>query len=171
MDIVRGSDLITVSWSRFYYVEKNHDHRLSNLNGNNASDTPGKINVTFHHNWWGPKVLQRMPRVRHGKVHVFNNYYSTEEGLYFIGLSNSANLLVENNYAEHPPTDEVVSYFDDPDSCAIKLLGNHWTGATAQDRNAGNVFDPPYDYTLDSAEYARAAVMKWAGPDDKTFGN
>jgi pectate lyase len=171
LDIVRGSDLITVSWSRFYYVEKNHDHRLSNLNGNKPGDTPGKIRVTFHHNWWGEKVLQRMPRVRHGKVHVFNNYYSTKEAQYFVGLSDSAQLLVEHNWAEFRALENPIMYFDSPESTMIKLVDNHWAEGVPVIKGKEGGWDPPYEYKLDAKEYAKAAVMKWAGPDDKKFGN
>lgn len=166
MDIVRGSDLITVSWSKFYYDKRNHGHRFSNLNGNKAGDTPGKIRVTFHHNWWGDKVLQRMPRVRHGRVHVFNNYYSTEVAQYFVGLSDSAKLVVENNFAEHPPSEHPVKFFN-TSGTEIYLKGNVFTGVgNGEDRATGGMpWDPKseYDYELESPEYARAAVMKYAG--------
>jgi pectate lyase len=36
---------------------------------------PGKIDVTFHHNYY-EDTIQRMPRVRFGRVHVYNNYYN-----------------------------------------------------------------------------------------------
>lgn len=173
MDITQGSDLITVSWSRFYYVEKNHDHRLSNLNGADSGDTPGKINITFHHNWWGDKVLQRMPRVRHGKVHVFNNYYSTKEAQYFFGLSDHAKLVVQNNFAEYPPSEHPIKFFN-TSGTQISMEGNVLAGfGNGEDRATGGMpWNPKdvYDYTLDSPEYAKAAVMKWAGPDDKKFG-
>ncbi|MGC4065082.1 MAG: hypothetical protein QM784_10645 [Polyangiaceae bacterium] len=53
LDIVRGSDLVTVSWSKFHYQVKTDSHRLGSVCGNSNTDWPGRINVTFHHNWWG----------------------------------------------------------------------------------------------------------------------
>ena len=54
LDIVRASDLITVSWSKLYYT-KSHDHMLSNLcgNSNDRPDDEGKSNITFQHDWRG----------------------------------------------------------------------------------------------------------------------
>ncbi|MEZ7126631.1 hypothetical protein ACBR40_14995 [Nonomuraea sp. AD125B] len=56
LDVVRGSDLVTVSWSVF----SEHD--------------AGQLRVTLHHNLLSG-LNQRAPRVRHGKVHVYNNAY------------------------------------------------------------------------------------------------
>ena len=164
MDLVRGSDLITISWSKFYYVEKNHSHRLSNLNGNQASDTPGKINFTFHHNWWGDKVLQRMPRVRNGMVHVFNNYYTSDVAEYYIGLSDNARIVAENNFAEHDASDAPVKFFN-TSGTEIVLSGNQFGSTNGEEHATGSAFNPSdyYDYSLETAEQARASVMAHAG--------
>ena len=161
LDIVRGSDLITVSWSRFYYVERNHSHRLSNLCGNQDSDTPGKINITFHHNWWGSKVLQRMPRVRHGKVHVFNNYYSSSGNDYCIAAGYRSKLLVENNYFDgvnHP-----IRWMSDQGTAEVVERGNLYVDSDGDRVTRGSSFTPPYAYALDAAQDVKASVMAGAG--------
>lgn len=71
LDITLGANFVTVSNNHF------HDHDKSSLIG--GSDNldkidSGKLNVTFHHNWY-ENAGQRLPRVRFGKVHAYNNYY------------------------------------------------------------------------------------------------
>lgn len=71
LDITLGSDLVTVTNNYF------HDHDKSSLLG--GSDNldkvdGGKLNVTFHSNRY-ENSGQRLPRVRFGKVHSYNNYY------------------------------------------------------------------------------------------------
>jgi pectate lyase len=162
-DMVRGSDLITVSWSKFYYVTRNHAHRLSNLCGNNDQDTPGKINFTYHHNWWGPKVIERMPRVRNGKTHIFNNYYSSTGNNYCVGAGYNSKLVVENNYFDGVK-DPIVFQFDQ-DTAEVVESGNDFTNATGSHVSRGTAFKPSdfYKYTLESAQAAKASVMAGAG--------
>ncbi len=45
-----------------------------------AATQPVAYRITFHHNWWSTNVAERMPRVRFGQVHAFNNYYGTGLG-------------------------------------------------------------------------------------------
>ena len=78
------ADYITVSWTKF----SNHNKAI--LVGSNDEDTlcRGHLNLTIHHCWFDGyskfydavdgkyyNLNQRLPRVRFGKVHVFNNYY------------------------------------------------------------------------------------------------
>ncbi|MDQ8023529.1 MAG: hypothetical protein REI94_16945 [Moraxellaceae bacterium] len=71
VDITNGADLVTLSYNHF----KDHD-KTNLLGGSDSSkDDPGKLNVTFRGNWFD-NAGQRMPRVRFGKVHSFNNYFS-----------------------------------------------------------------------------------------------
>ena len=74
-------------------------HRFSNLIGS-ADDVPsdvGHLNVTFHHDWWAENVNQRMPRTRNGKIHVFNNLFTSAGNRYCTNAGISRSLLVENN--------------------------------------------------------------------------
>lgn len=97
VDIVRGSDLVTVSYSHF----KNHDKTMLIGNSDNRSDDAGKLRVTLHHNWF-ENVKERSPRVRYGRVHVYNNLYTATAGAdygygYSIGVGFKSQLIVENN--------------------------------------------------------------------------
>ncbi len=94
-DIIRGSDLVTVSYNNYY------DHDKTMLIG--STDTPGvdvgKLRVTVHHNRFG-NVIQRAPRVRFGQVDIYNNFYvATDETYgYSIGVGFESSIYAENNY-------------------------------------------------------------------------
>jgi pectate lyase len=94
-DIIRGSDLVTVSYNNYY------DHDKTMLIG--STDTPGvdvgKLRVTVHHNRFA-NVLQRAPRVRFGQVDIYNNsFIATGEAYsYSIGVGFESSVYAENNY-------------------------------------------------------------------------
>jgi len=170
LDIVRGSNYVTVSWNRFYYT-KAHDHMLSNLNGN-SNDLPtdeGKIRVTLHHNWWGAGVQERMPRVRYGDTHIFNNYYKYEPipndrgQNYAIGAGQHSRLLIENNYFDG--SNKPIIFVSDEGTAEVQHSGNAFVDTTGSDPvRRGSAFEPPYSYVLDSPEVAAELVRAGAGP-------
>ena len=108
VDITQKSNYVTMSFNRF------ERHDKTNLIG--ASDTAtvangfGLLGVTVHHNYY-KRAGQRMPRVRFGKVHVYDNVYQGTLGdlgpdgtaiprnrfLYGIGIGYLAKLVLENN--------------------------------------------------------------------------
>jgi pectate lyase len=110
LDIKNGSDLITISWTKFEYLKApipggsggSNDHRFSNLFGSSDSDTQdsGKLRITMQYCWWGNGVRERMPRVRYGKVHLLNNYFNSSVSNYCIYAGYQADLLIESNYFE-----------------------------------------------------------------------
>ncbi|WP_041082354.1 pectate lyase family protein [Thermotoga profunda] len=73
VDITNLSNYITVSWCKFV------DHDKVSLVGSSDKEDPSvaseSYKVTYHHNYF-KNCIQRMPRVRFGMVHVFNNFYS-----------------------------------------------------------------------------------------------
>ncbi len=106
LDIVRGSDLITVSNSHF----KNHDKGMLIGNSDTRTDDAGKLRVTLHHNWFD-NVKERSPRVRYGRVHAYNNLYSaTPDGKYAygysIGVGYQSQIVAQNNVFEMPAITE-----------------------------------------------------------------
>ena len=72
VDVTKNSNYVTLSYN---YV---HNHDKTHLIGSSdtiASDNgPGFLKITLHHNYF-KDVTQRLPRVRMGTVHVYNNYY------------------------------------------------------------------------------------------------
>jgi pectate lyase len=103
-DVAKDADYVTVSWCKFVYSVTDNPkatHRLVNLIGSSDSDTNVNFHVTFHHNWYGTNCMERMPSVRAGRVHVFNNYYGCTSNNYCIRTRLYAQVLAENNYFDH----------------------------------------------------------------------
>jgi len=167
LDIVNGSDLVTVSYSKFWYRGRSGGHQFSNLIGNSDSSPgdAGKLRVTWHHNWWADKVVERQPRVRYGQVHLFNNLWTSTGNNYCIGVGANSNILAQNNvFIGVSDPMETQSYSNG--SSVAHAAGNIYTstsGMTA-DLNGGSVFTPPYTVTLDAASGVEAAVRAGAGP-------
>jgi pectate lyase len=168
-DIVNGASWITVSWTRFHYTSQAPDpgHRFSNLLGNsadNADEDTGRIKVTLHHDWWDTGCVERMPRVRFGQVHVFDNYYSATGNNYAIAAGQDAQIRIENNYFDG--VNDPHKFYDGETGGAIAQSGNVYMGASSGGAHdeGGDVFDPPYDYELDPGSDVKAIVMAGAGP-------
>jgi pectate lyase len=168
LDIVEGSDYITISWTVFSYSGRRPgDHQFSSLLGNSdgAGDLDrGHLRITFHHDWWADNVAERMPRVRFGQVHVFNNLYTATGNHYCIGLGAGAAMLVENNAFVGVRTPFQTEKFSDATSVLVER-GNLFarTQGNAQGKGTGGGFTPPYPYKLEPADAVRLAVMRGAG--------
>ncbi|MCG5211797.1 pectate lyase family protein [Streptosporangium soli] len=96
LDITSGSDLVTASWNRF----TGHDKTMLIGSTNNPATDTGKLNVTVHHNHF-ENALQRLPRVRFGKVHVYNNYYEVPDAasfVYALGVGVGSQIFSESNF-------------------------------------------------------------------------
>ncbi len=96
LDITNASDLVTVSWNRFL----NHEKVMLIGSSDSANADRGKLNVTIHHNLFGDRG-QRGPRVRFGKVHMYNNYYKldmTPQYQYAWGVGKESWIYAENNF-------------------------------------------------------------------------
>lgn len=123
LDIIRASDLVTVSANNFY------DHDKTTLIG--SSDTVGadvgKLRVTLHHNRYG-NVGQRAPRVRFGQVDLYNNYYvatDEERYSYSIGVGVQSAIYAENNFvlrSADVPVGNLVKYWKGTRLTAIGTL-------------------------------------------------
>ncbi|MBN1306309.1 MAG: T9SS type A sorting domain-containing protein [Chitinispirillaceae bacterium] len=171
LDIVRASDNVTVSWCKFYYVDQTtHLNTILIGNGDNVSTDAGKLHVTMHHNWFAEKCDQRMPRVRYGHVHIYNNYYNSKGCLYCIGTGVHCRIRVENSHF-----DEVNNPWKDYSGVStdgqIGWEGLKFTNGASQPSYAPNsfpVFTPPYSYAMDPVDDVKALVQAGAG---NVFGN
>ncbi|WP_180132618.1 polysaccharide lyase family 1 protein [Rhodoferax sp. BLA1] len=122
LDITLGSNFVTVSNNYF------HDHDKSSLIGGSDSLDKvdgGKLNVTFRHNLYD-NAGQRLPRVRFGQVHTYNNHY----------VGNAAGL----------DTPKFSAYENHTNAINAKNPGNIWRGAFGIGKNSAifsenNVFD------------------------------
>lgn len=160
MDLASGSDFITVSWSKFSYSQPGRGHRFSNLVGssdNNSTDE-GHLNVTFHHNWWADNVVERMPRTRYGKVHVFNNLYTASNNNLCVLAGFEATVLLENNVFSGVSSPHRLGGGD------LLAQGNVYENVSGSQEDTGVGFTPPYDYTPEDTSTLAATVMANAGP-------
>ncbi len=167
IDITSQSDYITVSWCKFYYTSSAPDpnHRFVNLIGASDGDTgdAGKLHVTMHHNWWADLCRERMPRVRYGQVHVYNNYYTCSGNNYCIRPGVESQILVEKNYFYY--VDEPI---DEKDlSSLVESRVNLYPGCTHIYYPVGpdDVFDPPYSYIIGNVFDVPAIVQTYAGAE------
>ena len=99
LDITNASDYVTISWTKFSYTSASTGHQFSNLIGNSKTKTSdrGHLNVTIHHTWWADGVVERMPRVRFGKVHVANNLFDSKNASYCVRAAVEADIRIERN--------------------------------------------------------------------------
>ncbi|MEU7543800.1 pectate lyase family protein [Streptomyces sparsogenes] len=121
LDVVRGADLVTASWNVF----ADHDKTLmiGNSDGAGATDR-GKLRVTLHHNVF-KNIVERAPRVRFGKVDVYNNHYIAPAA----GYSYSWGVGVESQlYAE-------ANAFTLPGSADPAKVIKKWKGTALTEKN------------------------------------
>jgi pectate lyase len=168
LDVTHGADFITISWTKFHYSTKRTDpvagangHRFCNLIGHddaNASEDTGHLNVTFHHVWWADNVNQRMPRVRFGKVHVFNSLYTAAGDSACIEVGVSCNIRSESNVFQGVSNTVDSSHANG--ASIIQSIGNQGSST-----NIGSkAFSPPYAYKLEPVTSVASDVMSGAGP-------
>jgi pectate lyase len=164
LDITDRSNFITVSWTKFRYSTNSGDHRYSNLigAGDNETGDEALLNVTWHHNWWAQNVHERMPRVRFGDVHVFNNYYSSSGNNYCIRAGFHSNVLIENNHFQGVGKPHEIG--EDSGTAIVTARGNTYSSTSGAQTTRGTAFTPPYPYTLDAVGTISAAVQSGAGP-------
>jgi len=179
LDITNGSDMVTVSWTKFHYTARTDNggndssgasgHRFSDLvgGGDNVPGDAGKLNVTWHHDWWADRVSERQPRVRYGKNHIFNNLYSGSGDDYCVRAGMNAQLLVENNAFINVSNPQQFNSTVDQGTSFITANNNLYTGVTGSRSTGGGgtAFTmPPYTYMLDDTAGLQAAIMAGAGP-------
>src|SRR5262249_52487836 len=96
LDITDESDLVTVSCNHF----ATHDKVMLIGNSDGAVLDRDKLHVTLHHNLFDA-VGQRTPRVRYGRVHVYNNVYRADRNTNYRsswGAGVESQIYAENNY-------------------------------------------------------------------------
>ncbi len=174
LDISKKADFVTVSWTKF----TNHNKVM--LIGSKDTDTisRGHLNTTIHHCWFdgystfydpvdekNHRIQQRMPRVRFGKVHVYNNYYESAAD-YCIAARIESEVVVENcyfrNLSDPLIIDDIGKGLKDPEMVA---KGNIYDNVKGDIKTNGDAFDPSalYTYKPDKTIEVPALVMNGAG--------
>ncbi|TNY18340.1 pectin lyase fold/virulence factor [Rhodotorula diobovata] len=93
LDITHAADFVTVSNNLFQEAWKTS---LIGHSDNNGAEDTGHLRVTYHGNHFY-NVNSRVPSLRFGTGHVFNNYYENVKGS-GINAREGAEVLVESNY-------------------------------------------------------------------------
>jgi pectate lyase len=174
LDINQGADNITISWTKFYYSTARIDpagagggHQFSDLIGssdNSSATDAGHLRVTFHHDWWGQFVHERMPRVRFGQIHLVNNFWSSFGNAYCVGLGVGANILAENNVFRRVGNPFDIVDYASPDS-VLESRGNLFEQATGNTKGVGGpALASPYEYVAEDPCAITDAIMALSGP-------
>lgn len=174
LDITQDSSEVTVSWCKFYYTDQD-DHRLTMLLKGLAQPPEkkekdkekrekqekklSKLKVTLHHNWWADNCFSRMPAAQYVKVHMYNNYFTAKGNDFATESRRGAEILSENNYYENM-RNPIMSQ----KGGKIRTKGNIYKKCSGTIADGDDdVFDPPYEYSRDSAKKVPEIVRKGAG--------
>ncbi len=153
-DCKNASDNICVTWCRFHYLISplaggsggSDDHRFTDLWGSSDSATQDidHLNTTFMFCWWDEGCVERMPRIRYGKVHILNCLYSSTVSNYCIGGGINADVYVDrsafynitdgNPYKQIKSGNGAICKFD---NCLFNNCSGNQTGT-------GTSFTPTY---------------------------
>ncbi|MFB7736434.1 polysaccharide lyase family 1 protein [Streptomyces sp. NPDC056112] len=156
LDVSHASDYVTVSWNTF------KDHYKGSLVGhsdNNASEDTGHLRVTYHHNWFN-NVNSRIPSLRFGTGHFYDNYVVGAETAVHSRMG--AQMLVENNVFRSTSV-AVTTNRDSKQDGYANLRGNDLGGATTEVSQTGTFTSPPYSYTAEAASGVASSVTAGAG--------
>jgi pectate lyase len=179
LDVKNTSDFITVSWTKFTYLKApraggpggSNDHRFSNLIGSSDSATGdrGSLNITFARCWWAQGCVERMPRVRFGKVHIVNSYFNSTVSSKCVQAGFEANLLIESNVFENVKNPIVLL---SPAPTAVQSKNNVFTNVTGTTAGNGvNAFTPPYTLSILSASSVKSTITGSSGAGATLTGN
>ncbi|WP_439130346.1 pectate lyase family protein [Polaribacter sp.] len=90
VDNKNNTQNLTISWNYF------HDHSKALLSGSGNSDNYNRT-ITFHHNYFARIDGSRLPLLRYGQHHYFNNYMEDCPGD-GLNLRINSNAYIEGNY-------------------------------------------------------------------------
>ncbi len=168
------ADYVTVSWTRF----SNHNKVMLVGSNDQCTMCRGEFHITVHHCWFDGvsefydpvdrefhRVQQRMPRVRFGQVHVFNNYYEEVED-YAVAARLESEVVVQNCFFRNLEDALIMKDFGegirDPE---LRAAGNIYENVEHDPVTSGQAFDPSgfYQYIPDKTNQIPEIVMNGAG--------
>ena len=169
IDITKGADLITVS----YNVVTAHDKSMLIGGSDSLTSDAGKLRITIANNVFSG-VTQRVPRVRFGQVHVFNNYFVGSKTAnpyphsYSIGIGKQGNVVSHANVFAIDGAagcDSVVTYPSSDHSGAFQDSGSTLNGAPlgACTVQPGVAFTPGYVFKPRPVALVKANALALAG--------
>jgi pectate lyase len=156
LDITHAADYVSVSWNTF------HDHYKVSLVGHsdsNASEDTGHLRVTYSHNWFS-NVNSRLPSLRFGKSHIFDNYFQNV-GDSAVHSREGAEVYVENNVFANVPT-AITTTGDSPVDGYANQSGNIFTNS-GTDITKTSSYKPTYSWSAEPASTVISSVTGGAG--------
>lgn len=160
-DVTNGADNVTISWCKFEYSSDDLKHRFVMLaDGPKKGDSKNGLKLTLHHNWFAENCGARMPAARRSRVHLFNNFFDTGEGVQYATLARDrSEILSESNYYRKVKN---PSYTEEKGR--LRRKGDVFEQCSGK-RSDGkdDVFAPPYSYRPDPAGEIPRIVSAGAG--------
>ena len=156
LEIKNGAAFITVSYTEF------HDHyKVSLISSGDEQVGDAVIRATYHHNFFHDTV-SRLPSIRFGKAHLFNNYYANNVDGSGVNSRMGAVVKVESNYFLN--TDDPIGWFEGPQTGFWDVSDNIFEACIgSQPTTSTGMLAIPYDYVLDPAADVPAMVSAAAG--------
>jgi pectate lyase len=156
LEIKNGSSFITVSWTEF----RDH-HKVSLISSGDEQVGDTVIRATYHHNYFHD-CGSRLPSIRFGKAHLFNNYYLNNTTGTCVNSRMGAVVKVENNYFQ--TSEDPIGSWDSASVGTWDVAGNVFDACTgSQPTVSTGSLTPPYLYTAEPAASVPAAVLAGAG--------
>ncbi len=135
LDIKNESSFITISWCMF------HDHEKTSLiSSGDQAVADSVIRVTFHHNYFF-NCTSRLPSIRFGKSHIFNNYYRDCDTA--INSRMGACVRVEKNYFDSVRIAVMMEF--SPEKGSVELIDNYF-GNSGYSETPTCTLNVPYEY-------------------------
>lgn len=174
IDVVNGSNFVTLSWNKV--TDHDKTHLIGSSDG--REEDRGFLNVTIHHSHY-LNTGQRTPRVRYGKVHVFNNLFEHTEDAqigygYSLGVGKESAIYAEANVFDMPTVDpgEIIGAYNGTmifveDSIyngePIDLLAAYNEANPDEQFTSDVGWEPPYEYELAPVTEVADVVREGAG--------
>jgi len=157
VDVKHAADFITVSWNKF------HDHYKTSLVGHsdsNAGEDVGKLHMTYYNNWF-LNVGSRLPSLRFGTGHIYNNVFENVESS-GINSRMGAQVLVEGNVFSNVKVPLTTDLDSNTEGFAVER-NNNWGNSEPEITQQGNFTNPPYTYSVESVDRISSIVKAGAG--------
>jgi pectate lyase len=158
IDVLHGSDYVTVSWTRF------QDHfETSNIgtSDDDGAEETGHLTVTFHHNLF-LRTYSHNPSLRFGLLHVLNNYYlDVDGGGVFSRMSGQ--VLAEGNYFDTVAMIPLTTHYQSPTDGFLTDENNVFKDSGTPYITQTTDWTPPYPYSIDKALNVPDIVSECAG--------